>query len=62
MALRLNGSQSQLNGFPGLMALGEPPMSGDLIILNIKGVSKKVLYGKVARFVLLISFPMNSNK
>ena len=29
MALRLNGSQSQLYDFPGLVALGEPPMSGD---------------------------------
>ena len=35
MALRLNGSQSQLYGFPGLAALGEPPMSGDLIIMKI---------------------------
>ena len=35
MALRLNGSQSQLNGFPGLVALGEPPMLGDLMIIKI---------------------------
>ena len=34
MALRLNGSQSQLTGFPGLVALEEPPMSGDLILIN----------------------------
>jgi hypothetical protein len=35
MALRLNGSQSQLTGFQGLVAIGEPPMSGDLMIIKI---------------------------